>query len=458
MFLAILPLFPLGPTTALSLIGHFRGARPVRLPDRAAVQELDIDVVIPAFNESTTIALCLASVMRQTVKPASVTVIDDGSDDDTAGVADAFAALHNFPIRVIRRQRSIGKTPSLKTACRELEGDVEFVLDADTVLMSEDYIEQVAAHLYRVPGIASACGMVSPLRHRDRVQLSQFENIRRLRESRPALDLALDRPLLNRIAKEIAIFIYVATFQFIQAFFYSGVLKLFGSLPNPVGCAVAYRRNYLREVFDHYEPAMGDNLTSSEDIFIGTAFMAAGYHNIQVSEVLALTEVPELHRIPKQLVKWSSAWLQTAYYLPDMLFSPFRALRRLKHKRRNAAAAEKRRIVDGYRQPFGLRHAKELGRPSGWLIFCGLFEKVSQILLIWTFIVLAAWWPLAATVTLDAILFTVFLIVVSKGRRLEFAVKGVVATPFRYGMLVIDAAVMAIFVCDIVSGRRNWRK
>src|SRR6266852_5121790 len=175
--MALLPVFfPIGPNALVSLIGHIRGPRPVREPDLEAMRELDVDVVIPACNERDTIALCLASVMRQTIKPSSVTVIDDGSEDDTAAVAEAFAVANGFAVRVIRRRRSIGKTPGLKIEARNLEGDVQFILDADTVLMSEDYIEQVIAQLFRVPGIASACGMVCSLRERDRATLAQLDS------------------------------------------------------------------------------------------------------------------------------------------------------------------------------------------------------------------------------------------------------------------------------------------
>ena len=427
-------------------------------PDLAAVRELEVDVVIPAHNERDTIALCLASVMRQTVKPNSVTVIDDGSSDDTADVAEAFAAANNFPVRVIRRRRPIGKTPGLKIESRNLEGDVEFILDADTVLMSEDYIEKLTAQLFRVPGIASVSGLVYPLRDRDRAALDRLEPMRRLHEERPRLDLTLRRSLLTRIRKGIANFYRDAIFQFMQVFFYAGVINLFGSMPNPVGCAVAYRRVYVREMFDRYEPTMGDNLTSSEDIFLGAAFMAQGYHNTQVLSVIARTEVPPIDRIPKQLLKWSAAWPQTAYYLPGMLLSPFKVLRRRRHAKRNAAVAEKRRVVDGYRQPFGISFLAQLGRPSGWLIFLGIFEKISFVLVLLVMIAIGAWFPLVLTIVIESALFTSILVTWSKARRLEFAVKGMVVTPLRYGIMVVDIVVLVQFVLDVVWARRGWRK
>jgi hypothetical protein len=128
------------------------------------------------------------------------------------------------------------------------------------------------------------------------------------------------------------------------------------------------------------------------------------------------------------------------------------------HNKRNAEVAQKRRIVDSYRQPFGLRFVHQLGRPSGWLIFCGLVEKVSFVLVLLIFILIAAWWSLIFTIVVEVLLFTLFLVIFSKGRRLEFAIKGVAVTPFRYGMMVLDLVVLVRFLFDLVTLRRKWRK
>lgn len=456
--MAVLTLFVVGPNAIMSLIGHIRGPRPVQAPDPDVIKNLDVDVVIPVHNERETIALCLAAVMRQTLKPNSITVIDDGSDDDTADLAEAFAAANNLAVRVIRRRHPIGKTPGLKIESRNLEGDVEFILDGDTILWSEDYIEQVVAQLYRVPGIGSACGIVYPLRNADKAKMLDLDQVRRFREQRPDVDLMPKRPLFNRVMHAISNFHRDAVFQFLQKFSYAGLQNLFGSIPTPVGCAVAYRRIYLKEFFDQYEPVMGDNMTSSEDIFIGTAFAAHGYHNTQVLTAVALSDVPEVHRVPRQLVKWSEAWLQTAYYLPDMFISPFRALKRYRHNKRNTAVAQKRRVVDGYRQPFGLQFVKSLGRPAGWIIFGGLVEKIVFPAVLLVFIVLALWEDLLVTILAESALFSGILAYIEKGRRLEYLAKAITATPFRYGMLVFELFVFARFLSDLATARRGWRK
>jgi glycosyltransferase involved in cell wall biosynthesis len=57
-------------------------------------------VVIPAFNESASVAAVIAEVLRE-VPAASCLVIDDGSDDDTAAVArSAGASVIQLPINL----------------------------------------------------------------------------------------------------------------------------------------------------------------------------------------------------------------------------------------------------------------------------------------------------------------------------------------------------------------------
>ena len=71
-------------------------------------------------------------------------------------------------LTTIHRARPIGKTPTLKRQARELDSDVEFILDADTVLESENYLERTVQELYQGAGIASACGTILPQRRSDR--------------------------------------------------------------------------------------------------------------------------------------------------------------------------------------------------------------------------------------------------------------------------------------------------
>lgn len=72
--------------------------------DRAAgVTPADVTVVVPAWNAGAFLAETLASVRAQTVPPAAIIVVDDGSTDDTAGVA-----ARTGPDVVVRRIANAG--------------------------------------------------------------------------------------------------------------------------------------------------------------------------------------------------------------------------------------------------------------------------------------------------------------------------------------------------------------
>src|SRR5690242_21534371 len=160
--MATLPYFVFSPNSIISLIGLLRGPDPTVPTPAEDWREAVVDVVIPALNEEKTIAACLASVARQTMKPRQVLLIDDGSGDRTLEIAEATAARLDIPLRIIRRRRAIGKTPTIKRQAWELDGDVEFILDGDTLLDSDNYIARAVEELYKAVGIASACGTILP--------------------------------------------------------------------------------------------------------------------------------------------------------------------------------------------------------------------------------------------------------------------------------------------------------
>jgi glycosyltransferase involved in cell wall biosynthesis len=83
-----------------------------------------VTVVIPAFNEETTIAEVIRGV-RVNVPEAEVLVIDDGSTDFTAQRAEEAGA------RVIAHPLNKGNGAALKTALRAIPGGLVAVLDGD---------------------------------------------------------------------------------------------------------------------------------------------------------------------------------------------------------------------------------------------------------------------------------------------------------------------------------------
>ncbi len=463
--MATAPYFVLSPNVIVSLVGLLHGPDKTRPTPTCDWREATVDVVIPALNEEEHIVLSLASLARQTVRPRRVILVDDGSRDHTAEYAKTFAEFAGLDLLVIELAKSIGKTPTLKRQAREFDSDVELILDGDTELESENYIARVVEELYKGEGIASACGTVLPMRERDRRALAGTDLVQRFTQRHPDVDLKPRGNWLHRLNRAITNLYRGVLYTFLQRFLYHGQMVFFGSITNPVGCAVAYRREYLKELFDKYEPLLGDDLTNSEDIFIGFALLDNGYRNIQLMDVYARSLEPEAQNLPHQIYFWSSSFLQSCYYFDELLRSPFKGIKRWLHRKEEKhdkavhTIVEKRHTDEAYRQPFGIDYTLKYGRPMGWVLFMAAVEKVFFPTALVIMLILGLWGPLGITVLAEMVVSLGILTVAAKGQRLSTLFKGLLVTPIRYGSLLFDLVTIGRFAADLwIFRSRRWRK
>lgn len=463
--MATAPWFVISPNALLSVIGLLRGPdRTVPTPThdwRAAV----VDVVIPAYREAENITHCLVSVARQTFKPRNIIVVDDGSTDATAACAEQVAQRLGLDVQVIRRQSSIGKTPTIKRQSREFDADVEFILDGDTFLESPDYIARCVEELYKGVGIASVCGRVLPMRLVDRRNLAETPEYATVLAGAPFVDPKASRSRLQLMWWGLTNMYRDCLYRFLQGFVFHGQVVFFGGITNPVGCAVAYRREYVKDLFDRYEPQFGDNLTNSEDIFIGFALINQGYRNAQLLDVTARSEEPLATQLPRQVSLWSSSFLQSCYYFDALVRSPFKAFARLrrrrdeKHGEYGQHIQQLRKIQEPYRQAFGEEVTKRYGRPLGWIIFMSAIEKIGFPTALIVMALLRWWEPLLITLLAESVLSLMVLAVISRGERLKVLGKGLLVTPLRYFLILTEIRTIGQFAIDLwITGNRKWRK
>jgi glycosyltransferase involved in cell wall biosynthesis len=510
--MAVLPYFVLGPNALLSLAGLTRGPDQTQPTPAEDWRDATVDVVIPAFNEAKTIALCLASVMRQTLRPHRIILVDDGSSDGTIASARAFCELNGVELIAIQRQKPIGKTPTIKRQALEFDSDVEFILDGDTVLESPNYIERTVQELYQGAGIASACGTILPLRRRDRRAIAQDPAVKKL-ASRPDVPQPIvEEPVARAFSRGVTNIYREVLYLFLQRFVYHGQMVFFGTITNPVGCAVAYRRKYVEALFRHVTPRLGDDLTNSEDIFLGMGLLNEGYRNIQLTDVYARTVEPPVERLPRQVYLWSSSFLQSSFYFDALLRSPAKAHRRWLQRRRSrklqeqesvrvstvpslaeagalagvgpgmttmlreasaslanapeyrglertAAATDRRVVREAYRQPFGRQYTARLGRPVGWLLLASALEKVFFPTALLVMVLLRYWEALAVTVAFESLVALTALVIVTKGERVQYFLKGIVVWPLRYVLIASELVTLGRFATDLwVTKDRKWRK
>lgn len=95
----------------------------------------DVSIVIPAYNESERLGGPLQLVLqylKTSGTNAEVIVVDDGSSDDTAAVAEqAFEGLSTEMARVVSYEKNRGKGFAVKTGLLEARADIALFSDAD---------------------------------------------------------------------------------------------------------------------------------------------------------------------------------------------------------------------------------------------------------------------------------------------------------------------------------------
>ncbi|MDT7604289.1 MAG: hypothetical protein QOF61_2286 [Acidobacteriota bacterium] len=88
-----------------------------------------LSVVVPAFNEGATLAATVERVLN-IPHLLEIIIVDDGSTDETVGIARALAAAH-AQVRAVRHDDNRGKTAALKTGFAQTKGAIVIVQDAD---------------------------------------------------------------------------------------------------------------------------------------------------------------------------------------------------------------------------------------------------------------------------------------------------------------------------------------
>lgn len=110
---------------------------------------MNISVVIPTYNSAAVIRLTLDSVLRQTVRPHEILVLDDGSTDDTVSILNSYT-----PQVTVLRQSNRGVAAARNELSRRASGDLVAFLDHDD-LWHPRYLEIQSGQFARHPEAAA---------------------------------------------------------------------------------------------------------------------------------------------------------------------------------------------------------------------------------------------------------------------------------------------------------------
>jgi glycosyltransferase involved in cell wall biosynthesis len=142
---------------------------------------LNYYIVIPAHNEANFIDLTLNSIVKQTILPKQVVVVNDNSTDNTAEIIKEYSKKHSF-IQLVNNQSDTNHLPGSKVinafykGFNLLDSEYDFIvkLDADIILPT-NYFETVINHFNNDSNIGM-CGGFAYIKEGDNWVLENLTN------------------------------------------------------------------------------------------------------------------------------------------------------------------------------------------------------------------------------------------------------------------------------------------
>jgi polyprenyl-phospho-N-acetylgalactosaminyl synthase len=128
--------------------------------DSENIQKNAVTAIIPAYNESATIANVI-SVLKSHRLISEVLVVDDGSTDSTTDIAQ------NAGARVIRTPENLGKAGAMALGVKEAKTNIIFFSDADISGLTEEMVTKIVE-----PVLSGSYDMYVAIRDRKKLALN----------------------------------------------------------------------------------------------------------------------------------------------------------------------------------------------------------------------------------------------------------------------------------------------
>lgn len=167
LFIILLPLL------FYSLLMAWCSRQWMRLPEENLIHANPlppVSVIIPARNEAAVIGKLLQSLHSQTCRPLEIIVVDDDSDDQTAGVA---ASFENVQVVRLTGADSRDKKKALTAGIAAAKGEWIVTTDADCIV-PPGWLEQLLAKAEKNQALMVAGPVTMPEGH---TLLSVFQSL-----------------------------------------------------------------------------------------------------------------------------------------------------------------------------------------------------------------------------------------------------------------------------------------
>lgn len=166
--------------------------RTPNLSDAASASGPLVSVIVPARNESATIATVVGSILMTTYRPFELLVVDDRSTDDTAAIVERFTA--DPRLRLIRGAELpdgwYGKAWACFQGYRHARGEILLFTDADTRHQPELLGHAVGALLAEGAGLVTVSPVQRCVTFWERIVMPQIWFLLALRYSPSSVNRA----------------------------------------------------------------------------------------------------------------------------------------------------------------------------------------------------------------------------------------------------------------------------
>jgi len=119
-----------------------------------------VSIAMAAYNGARFLPEQLASLAGQTLLPHELVVCDDGSDDETAELVEAFGRESPFPVLLHVQERPRGLADNFLDAASRCQGDLVAFCDQDDVWREDKLHQCVAALRDGIELVVHACEVV----------------------------------------------------------------------------------------------------------------------------------------------------------------------------------------------------------------------------------------------------------------------------------------------------------
>src|SRR3989344_5309866 len=239
-----------------------------------------VSMLVPCFNEERTLASTIDSLlaMQYPEEKLEIVVIDDGSSDGTATIAEEYAKKYPAQVSFLKK-RNGGKYTALNLGIERSEGELIGCLDADSFAAPDALMEAV-----KMVGNDPTAMAITP-----------------------AMQVYKPRTMLE----------LMQSVEYTFGIFYKKMfdnLSAINVLPGPFSM-------YKREVFNKI--GVFRHAHNTEDMEIAFRMHQNGLRIVNAHTAYVYTTVPQTVRtLLKQRTRWSQGFLQNARDYKHMFFNP----------------------------------------------------------------------------------------------------------------------------------------